>query len=136
MTSLGSLPNSIRSWPLPPPPIILFIIAPGLSAPSERTVRPLGSITVPTVSTDSSIDCISRPPTDTRIFRTTLTLTIALCHFLTISRPAARSSWASMGAARMPAAITAASAPRAPRLIVRRLPARICLSELRTFVTV
>ena len=60
--------------------MILFIVAPGFSAPSDTTVRPDGSITVPTVSTESSLDFISRPPIDMRSLSVTRTLTIASCH--------------------------------------------------------
>ena len=54
-TSVGSLLSDGRSWPDTAAPMILFIVAPGFSAPNDTTVRPVGSITVPTVSTESSL---------------------------------------------------------------------------------
>src|SRR4051812_10231672 len=72
--------------------MIRFIIAPGLSAPSDSTVRPDGSISVPTASTASSLAFISRPPIDIRSLSVTRTLTIASCHFCTSPRAAARES--------------------------------------------
>ena len=72
--------------------MILFMVAPGFSAPSDTTVSPDGSITVPTVSAESSLAFISRPAIDILSFSVTRTLTMASCHLRTISRAAARLS--------------------------------------------
>ena len=85
----------------------LVIIPPGLIEPSETTVSPPGSITVPMVSMVSSLDCISRPLIDIRILTTTRTLTTASCHFFTSSR-AARAS--DPGRAPVPATSSSATA--------------------------